>query len=412
MSRIGVPANRSSRPRGVRQPWRAALVALVVTGLALLGVGALAAPATAAEGDPLTVTVRDCGYYQTGRIDYAYTFADSTFEKFVALLDADGFLIEQRGLGTGPTGTGSFDAAPGSYFIALAEGVGDIGSVVAQLPATVGPCADLGVAVEVTSCSTDRTGSMLLTLTELVAGGLVVYDVEGPNFSTGGPLDEYGATEVIDLADMPPGNYYAYAEWQPLPGAEQPPAPTYDWVGFAIEPCQPAAQVEVTPTADDGDGGVNVTLSSLVNGVDYTVWVSDVGDHDGMPSGEPQLVTGDSTGTAALTFGSLPGGRAYTVWVEGVWTGTWDEPPFLGNGGNFVPLESVVLATSADFAVPAAPALVVPQTVTPASTATATLPDTGPDGLGGSMLAAVALLGFGAALRFRRPPRAAGRSRG
>ena len=109
-------------------------------------------------------------------------------------------------------------------------------------------------------------------------------------------------------------------------------------------------------------------------------------------------MTGDQTGTATLTFGSLPGGRDYTVWVEGVWEAApWEEPPFIGSGGNFTPLESVVLATSADFSLqpcPAAP-------VKPASTTT--LPATGPDGVGGALLAAVALLGLGGAALLATP---------
>jgi hypothetical protein len=413
MSRIGVPENRSSRADRPRPRWRPVLAALVVAGMAALGVGGVGGvgPAAAAEGDPLTVTVTDCGYFESGRIDYAFNATNTFTDKLIALLNAEGLAIQQVPFGTAVTGTGGFDVAPGSYSIVLVESLGQIGGIMAQVPATVGACADLGVSVEVTSCSTDRSGSILLTLSELVAGGIVTYDVEGPDFSTGGSLDEYGTTEVLDLADMPPGNYYALAEWHPIAGGAQPPALVFDWVGFAVAPCQPAMQLAVTPTGADGTGGVDVTLSSLVNGVDYRVWVTDAGDPDGTSFGAPQAVTGDATGTAALGFGSLPGGHVVTVWVEGTWEGTWEEPPFLGNGGNFAPLESVTLATSADASVAPAPAVVAEPTGTPAATATSTLPDTGPDGLAGSVLAAVALLGLGAALRMRRLPRAAGRSR-
>ncbi len=72
------------------------------------------------------------------------------------------------------------------------------------------------------SCSTDRSGSALVTLTGLVAAGIVLFDVVGPNFSTGGSLDEFAETEEIELGDMPPGNYFAYVEWQPFFGEPAP----------------------------------------------------------------------------------------------------------------------------------------------------------------------------------------------
>ena len=107
-----------------------------------------------------------------------------------------------------------------------------------------------------------------------------------------------------------------------------------------------------------------------------------------------------TAGTAELTFSSLPGGRDYTVWVDGLWEAIppWEEPPFIGNGGNFDPLETVELFADADFTLqpcPAAPA--TSGTVTPALAAT------GPDGTTGLLLSALTLLALGgAALSVKR----------
>ena len=176
----------------------------------------------------------------------------------------------------------------------------------------------------------------------------------GPDFSVGGSLDEFAETEEIELVGLPPGNYYAYVEWQPLFGEPPPPFPVYDWVGFAIQPCQPDVTVAVTEcSAAGGTGSALVTVSNLVAGVEYTAWVTDVGAPDGTPYGEPQTVIGetviaDPAGNAELTFDSLPGGREYSVWIDGVWEAIppWEEPPFIGNGGNFVPLATVTLSAT------------------------------------------------------------------
>ena len=253
---------------------------------------------------------------------------------------------------------------------------------------------DIGISVTPLTCSTDRNAESLLTLTGLTSVGIVAFDVQGPNFEVGGSLDEFGETEEIELVGMPPGNYYAYAEWHPF-GEEPAPTPVFDWVGFAIEPCQPGLSIDVTEcTAAGGTGSAEVRLSSLVAGVEYAVWVTDVGAPDGTPYGEPQWVVADSTGTADLTFPSLPGGREYSVWVDGLWEAIppWEEPPFIGNGGNFDPLETVELFAAADFTLqpcPAAP--VTTGTVTPALAATGT------DSTTGLLLGALTLIALGGA---------------
>ena len=120
-----------------------------------------------------------------------------------------------------------------------------------------------------------------------------------------------------------------------------PDPPNFDWVGFAIEPCQPEIGVEVTEcAASGGTGAADITLSNLVAGVEYEVWVTDRGVADGIPVGAALTVTGAADGTAALEASGLPAAHEYTVWVEGVWVAEpWEEPPFIGGGGGFTPLE-------------------------------------------------------------------------
>jgi hypothetical protein len=393
MRRSSLPTKATS---GRRSRWRALLAGVVVAGIAMGGLAA-AAPA-AAEDTPvvpastLEIAVTACGSYGgQGVLNYIVRDPNAFYRDFIWIRDATNAIVHEAAYLDGTEFEADVDLDPGTYTIQYSVEHETGAATIDVQTFTIGECPDLGVSVTPLACSTDRTGEALLTLTGL-ASGIITYDVQGPSFAVGGSLDEFGETEEIDLVGMPPGNYYAYVEWHPFAGEGPPPAPVFDWVGFAIEPCQPVGEVEVTQcTVAGGTGSATVTLSTLVAGVEYAVWVTDAGAAEGESYGEPQFVTGDSTGTASLTFGSLPGGRDYTVWVDGVWQAIppWEEPPFIGNGGNFDPLESVVLATSADFSLqpcPAAP-------VKPASTMT--LPPTGPDGVGGALLAAVALLGLG-----------------
>jgi hypothetical protein len=263
---------------------------------------------------------------------------------------------------------------------------------------------DMDVAVTPLACSTGGDGEALLTLTGLVPGGMNTYSVTGPHFEVDGQMYEVGETEEIELVRMPPGNYVAYSEQglpQPAAAAAVPDAPNFDWVGFAIEPCQPEITVEVTECAASGGTGAAVfSLANLVAGVEYSVRVTDRGLADGTPYGEVLTVTGAADGTATVEASGLPGGHEYTVWVEGLWVAEpWEEPPYLGSGGNFTPLESVVLATSADFSLqpcPAAP-------VKPASTTT--LPATGSGSTGDLLLGSLLLLGLGGAALLLSPGR-------
>jgi LPXTG-motif cell wall-anchored protein len=252
--------------------------------------------------------------------------------------------------------------------------------------------SDIGVEVTPLSCSTSRDGVTFVSFTNLIPGNQYLFDVEGPDFSVGGPFEAESDVEEREFVGMPPGNYYVIVEESFPP--EEETTPNYDWIAFAVEPCQPAIEVAATQcTAAGGTGGLNVSLSRLVAGVEYAVWVTDVGDAGGAPYGDPQVVTGDEFAEASASFASLPGGRSYTVWVDGSWTAEpYEEPPFIG-GGTFVPLTTVDLTTSADVSLAACPAA----PVTPASSTT-TLPATGPHGAGPALLAGLLLGGSGAAL--------------
>jgi hypothetical protein len=387
MSRSSLAVSTGSRTRWL---WRALTTTLAAALLAGAGLAAASPAAAKRISDPFLEASVGCS---TGDDGAGVLQLSGLFEgyDFTWAVTGEGYSVGGTFVGTGYDAEIAIEGlAPGVYATSVA--IEHFEPVLGEF--TVEACApDPGVAVTPLACSTGDNGEALVTLTGL-ANGIITWNVRGPNFVVGGSLDEFGETEEIDLVGMPPGNYYAYVEWHPFAGEGPAPVPVYDWVGFAIEPCQPVVEVEATEcTTAGGTGALHVSLSTLVDGVEYLVWVTDQGVTDGTPYGEVQTVTGDPTGTAQLDVSSLPGGRAYTVWVDGVWEAIppWEEPPFLGNGGNFDPLESVVLATSADFSLqpcPAAP-------VKPASTTT--LPATGPDGVGGALLAAVALLGFGVA---------------
>ena len=466
MSRFTVSVKRhpGRQPDPLRPKWRALLATLVIAGLATIGATTLAAPAAADETAPaevaadsadssvpesaidvdtaqqaatedapttdgaqqtfdapltaeaeavapqptLTIISAECTTYGgTGTLHYVLSNTHPVNQKRILVFDSEGGLIAESAhyLGT------EFDAevhgltVGGTYTIRFdqADPDSDGYQTIDVQTITIEPCPDIGLSVTPLACSTDRNGEGLLTLTGLVAPGIVTFDVEGPAFSVGGSLDEFGETEDIELVGMPPGNYYAYVEWQPLFGEPPPPFPVYDWVGFAIQPCQPDVTVAVTEcSAAAGTGSALVTVSNLVAGVEYMVWVTDVGTPDGTPYGEPQIVIGetviaDPAGNAELTFASLPGGREYSVWIDGEWEAIppWEEPPFLGNGGNFAPLVTVPLSASADFSTQPCPVAPVTPGTTTTTSSTTTLAATGTDGLGGALIAAAALLGLG-----------------
>jgi hypothetical protein len=388
MSRSSLPIDVPPRTRLLGRALLTAFVAALLAAAGLVAASPAAAktaPAniwvsavTCSTGDDGTAVMEYEGLVEH---DYTWTVTGEAYSVGGILGGHGEFLLEGLAPGLYSINVSVFDQAPevwGTF--------------------TVDACPpDVDVAVTPLLCSTGDNGEALLTLTGLVPGEAYTYSVTGPNFEVGGLLDEVAETEDIELIGMPPGNYLAYAEQvvqQPeAAAAAVPDLPNFDWVGFAIEPCQPGIVVEVTEcAASGGTGAADVTLSNLVAGVEYSVRVTDQGVADGTPYGDVLTVTGAADGTATVEASGLPAGHEYTAWVDGVWVAEpWEEPPFLG-GGNFTPLETVVLAASADFTLapcPAAPATVPTQP--------AALAATGTDGVGGLLTGSMLLLGLGGA---------------
>lgn len=278
--------------------------------------------------------------------------------------------------------------APGAYTIIYTVERETGGANIDRQAFTIGACPELDLSLT-TSCSTGADGSATISFTGLVEGESYRYDVVGPAGSSG----SFVATdpdETVMVGGLPPGNSYVYVAWRPGESAAAAPAPVFDWRGFAVEPCQPEIALEVTEcTAAGGTGSALMTLSGLVAGVEYEVAVTDRGDADGTPYGGVQVVTADEGGTAQLELTGLPAGGDFTARVDGVWTtDPWEEPPFIGNGGDFTPLETVLLTATADFGLAPCP---VPPGTPDDPAKPAALPATGVDGVGG-LLAAGALL--------------------
>ena len=390
MSRSSLPVDVPARTRLLG---RALLTAFIAALLAAAGL--VAASPAAAKTAPAGI--------------WAEAVSCSTGDDGTALLEYEGMVEgfptltvtgEGYSVGGDISGHGEIPLeglAPGLYSINM--------SFFDEAPAvwgqfTIETCPpDVDVAVTPLACSTGDSGAALLTLTGLVPGEGYTYSVTGPTFEVGGLLDEVGETEEIALGGMPPGNYVAYAEQvvlQPEADAAVPTAPNFDWVGFAIEPCHPEIVVSVTECmASGGTGAAVFTLSNLVAGVEYGVRVTDRGVADGTPYGAVTTVTAEADGTATVEASGLPAGHEYSVWVEGVWVAEpWEEPPYVGNGGNFTPLGTVVLAASADFTLAPCPAA-APATVKPAA-----LAESGTDGVGDLLAGSILLLGLGGAVLF------------
>lgn len=396
-SRLPVPPASTGRSR-----WRARLATLVVALFATTGLGlAAAVPAGAEEEIPFAPPSfeflgAECEVHGgPGVASWALHDLVPIFHYSVAVFDAAEVLVHTVTY-VGETSVEDGTTLPIGDYTLIASAENEVsGHRLAEVSFTIGGCPDLGVTVTPLSCSTERDGITFVTFTGLIPGELYRFDVAGPDFSVGGPFEAESDTAEREFVGMPPGNYYVYVEWSPSDEEVAPP-PMFDWIAFSVDPCQPAIEVAVTQcTAVGGTGGADVTLSRLVAGVEYAVWVTDAGSPDGEAYGEPQLVTGDADAAVALQFSSLPAGREYTVWVDGVWEAEpYEEPPFIG-GGNFIPLETVELTASADFSLQACPSA----PVKPAA-ATTKLPPTGPDGIGGLLAGAILLLALGGTLAF------------
>lgn len=392
MSRSSLPVDMPARTRLLGRALLTAFVAVLLTAVGLVA----ASPAAAKRiSDPFLVASVGCstGDDGAGVLQFSGLFEGYDFTWAVT---GEGYSVGGTFVGTGDNAEIAIEGlAPGVYITSVA--IEHYDPVLGEF--TVETCPpDVDVAVTPLQCSTGDSGAALLTLTGLVPGEGYTYSVTGPTFEAGGMLDEVGETEEIELGGMPPGNYVAYSEQvvlQPEAAAAAVPAtPNFDWVVFVIEPCQPDIVVEVTEcTAAGGTGAVDVTLSNLVAGVEYSVRVTDRGAADGTPYGEVLTMTGAADGTASVEASGLLGAHDYTVWVEGVWVAEpWVEPPFVG-GSNVTPLETVVLAVSADFTLAPCPAAPATAPAKPAALAA-----TGTDGVGALLAGSMLLVGLGGAV--------------
>lgn len=394
------PGRSASRLRAVVS--LSTIAALVVAGLALFAAPADALAPMKRGDEAVVVSGGQCeGYTEVPlTVSIAASFPQEPYEVVVSSGEVVVEHVTLLGNKIDPP-TASFQLAPGDYLVAVSrsDGFGEV--VFAEtVPATVAACPDLDVTAAPLGCSLGRDGSTLVTFTDLIPGRTYVFDVEGPAFAVGGPFEAEAETEQRELIGMPPGNYTVSVQW--LPGPDEPADPTaFDWVAFAVEPCQPAIELAVMQcTAAGGTAGATATLSSLVAGVEYAVAAYDASVPDGAPLAPPVTATGDATGAATVDLGALLAGHDVVVRVDGVWQAPpWVEPPWIG-GGEFMPLEAVALSASAGATLTACPAAVV----TPASSSTlpATGPDPAPPLLAGALLVALGALATAFALRRRQ----------
>ena len=322
----------------------------------------------------------------TGWLDFTIGPLQDNVEYLVEVWNSDGLVADESFVDESGSVSSSFALPPGDYSVTLSQSIieGEWELIDEQF-FTIGVCPELDIMVTPGDCVIGDEGTATVTLTGLIVGESYSWEVTGEDYAASGGFEATADTEVVTVEGLPPGNFIAYVEWD----GEGDPA--FDWVGFVIEPCQPMITVTVTECpAPGGTGSAHLTLSDLVEGVEYEVKVTDRGAADGTPYGGVHVVTGDASGNAQLQISSLPADHEYTAWVNGVFETMWEEPPFIGNGG-FEPLESVMLSASVDFSLkpcPAAP-------ITPAGLAT-----TGTDGVGGMLAGSMLLLVLGGAALF------------
>ena len=339
----------------------------------------------------LTITSVPCILYApNGELQVSLGPLQSNLDYRLTVFNSEGDVVTVVTL-SGVSGTfeDSFESLPpGDYSITLEqsiiEGEWDL---LDEQSFTIDACPDLDLMVTPGDCSTGDDGTVTVLFTGLIEGESYSWFIDGEGYSNSDTFIAEGDSSELVLVDLPPGNFVAYIEWDGE-------TPVFDWVGFAIEPCQPGITVEVTECpAAGGTGSAWLTLSNLVAGVEYEVRVTDRGDASGAPYGGVHVVMGDADGNAQLLVSSLPADHEYTAWIDGVFEATWEEPPFVGGGG-FTPIGSVELSASADFALQPCPAAPVkPAKVVPAKA----LPATGANGVGELFLGSMLLLGLGGA---------------
>lgn len=388
----------TTRPRPSFARWRATLAGILVAGLAVLGAAVgVAAPAAAEEAPPpessLEIVRAECDVYGgPGVLEYIVRDPAWVYADFVTVTDSTGTVVHSATYWEDElTEFQASVALPqGSYTIEYVAG-GETNPRARDTQTFTITCPDLELEVT-TTCSTGADGTATFAFAGLIEGERYAYFVEGIGVSTFDQFTASGSSQEASSNGLPPGNYYVYVEWRPEieePKIAAAPMPMFDWRGFAVEPCQPVITVAVTEcAATGGTGSVLVTLSNLVAGVEYDVRVTDAGDAEGTPYGGARTVTADEHGAAQLSFSKLPPGADFTVWVAGLWSTTpWEEPPFIGNGGNFTPLEAVDLVAAADFTVQPCPV----------AASTSGLAATGTAGVGTLVVGALVLLGVGGA---------------
>ena len=369
---------RSHRPSSPRRPTRLvglrSLVAgLIAAGIAVAGL-AFAAPAAAEEVpqdvSSIEIEVVDCATYGGGLGAVRYRIEDPAtgYHDLVTITDASDTVVHDAVYVDDTEFEAEVPLAPGEYTIYyVATGEPNPRYTETQT-VTIGACPDLDLTVT-PSCSTGADGTASVAFSGLIAGEEYSYFLEGIGVSTFDSFVAAAPTEDVVLEDLPPGNYYVYVEWDG-------DGLMADWRAFAVDPCQPELAVTVAQcTAIGGDASVEVVASDLVEGVVYTVTG---------PDGGTKQVTGDASGTATLSFASLEPGTDATVSIAGTWSveAPYEEPPFIGNGGNFTPIDTVELYAEADVS---------------AEPCAAVLPATGADGAGTLAVGGV-LLGLGGLL--------------
>ena len=361
---------------------RSLLAALLAIGIAITGLALGSAPAVADEVVPpvasLEIEVADCEQYGgQGVLHYVVRDPYDYYQDFITVYDAADQIVHEAVYRDGTMFEADVALAPGEYLIVYTVERETGGANVDRQEFTIGACPDLDVALIDPTCSTGDDGLITLVLSGLVVGES--YDWEAGGFQ--GTLVAEADTVQIPLASgSPPGNYIAYAEWNG-------DGVMFDWRAFAIEPCQPVLAATVAQcTVSGGTASVHIALSNLVHGVAYTVTG---------PDSSTQQATAQPSGVTNLTFASLKPGTTGAISVEGVWTvdEPYEEPPYIG-GGDFIPLETVVLATQADVTLDPCPAA----TAKPAAKPGATLPAAGIDGVGPTILGAVTALTIGGLL--------------
>lgn len=329
-----------------------------------------------------------------GSLEFTIGPLQENVEYLVEVWNSEGLVADESFADESGEVSSSFALPPGDYSVTLSQSIieGEWDLLDEQF-FTIGACPELGLMVTPGDCVIGDAGTATVTFSGLIVGESYSWWVTGEDYAASGGFEATSDTEVVMVEGLPPGNFIAYVEW------DGEGSSAYDWVGFVIEPCQPMITVTVTECpAPGGTGSAHLTLSSLVEGVEYEVKVTDRGAADGSPYGGVHVVVGDASGTAQLQVSSLPADHQYTAWVNGVFESMWEEPPFLGNGG-FEPLESVMLSASVDFSLkpcPAAP-------VTPAGLAA-----TGTEGVNGMLAGSMLLLALGGTALFAARRRRAG----